>query len=142
MSSQFGSAAIVVISILTYQTFIKAVPEHINPINALLTFYVTALVCTLIAAKLLPATQSAISLSEFSWAAATVGVAIVGIELGYLLMYRNGWHLATAPLITMGTASILLLPISLLVFQQPWSTRYLFGIGFCLLGLYLLAPQD
>ncbi len=142
MSSQYASAAIVVISILTYQTFIKAVPEHINPINALLTFYLTALVCTLIAAKLLPEAQGTISISEFSWAAAAVGVAIVGIELGYLLMYRSGWHLATAPLITMGTASILLLPISLLVFQQPWSVRYLFGIGFCLLGLYLLAPQD
>ncbi|MFK7732089.1 MAG: hypothetical protein AB8B48_10780 [Pseudomonadales bacterium] len=142
MSSQLGSATIVIVSILMYQTFIKAVPEHINPINALLTFYITALVCTLIAAKLLPATQGAVSISEFSWAAAAVGVAIVGIELGYLLMYRSGWHLATAPLITMGAASILLLPISLLVFQQPWSTRYLFGIGFCLLGLYLLAPQD
>ena len=141
MTAQFSSALIVVASIVLYQVGMKLVPHSFSPITVLLTFYSTALICTLVAAQFLPADQPRFSMANFSWAAVVVGVAIVGIELGYLLMYRSDWHLAIAPLVTMGTATIILLPISLLVFHQPWSTRYLFGLLFCVCGLYLLAPQ-
>ena len=141
MSGQISSALIVIASIAMYQIGMKLTPEHINPVSALVTFYVTALLCTLIAAKLMPVSMPSISLAEFSWAAVLVGVAIVGIELGFLMMYRNGWNLSTGPVITMGGAVMLLLPVSFLVFGQPWSLRNLAGIVLCLGGLYLLAPR-
>lgn len=140
--TQLSSAVIAIASMVMYQICMKVVPHQLNPISALVTFYSTALVFTLIVAKFVPVDAPNWSVAEFSWAAAFVGVAIVGIELGYLLMYRSGWHLSSAPLIVMGGAAVLLTPVALLIFRQPWSSRYAFGIVLCLCGLYLLSPQE
>jgi multidrug transporter EmrE-like cation transporter len=142
MMTQTTSAFIAIASVVAYQLSIKSVPHDLNPISALVTFYVTALICTVIAAKFMPVSVPNLSIAEFSWAAVLVGIAIVGIELGFLLMYRSGWHLAVAPLVTMGAATILLAPIAVFVFRQPFSARYFFGLALCLYGLYLLAPQE
>jgi drug/metabolite transporter (DMT)-like permease len=128
MNAQVASAAVVIASLAMYQIFIKTVP--------------TALVCTLLAIKFAPIDAPHWSLSEFSWPAVAVGIAIVGIEIGYLFMYRSGWHLAAAPLIAVGGAAVVLIPVSVLVFRQPWSARYGFGILICLYGLYLLSPRE
>jgi len=140
MTGQLASAAIAIASVVTYQICMKVIPHDLNPISALVTFYVSALICTLIAAWFIPVGMPSWSLAEFSWPAVIVGAAIVGIELGFLLMYRSGWHLGIAPLITMGGAAVLLLPIGVLMFRQPWTPKYLLGIVLCLYGLYLLSP--
>lgn len=142
MNTQVASAAVAIASLAMYQIFIKTVPTELNPLIALVTFYVTALVCTLLAIKFAPIDAPHWSLSEFSWPAVAVGIAIVGIEIGYLFMYRSGWHLAAAPLIAVGGAAVVLIPVSVLVFRQPWSARYGFGILICLYGLYLLSPRE
>jgi len=142
MTPQITTAAIAIASVVTYQLCMKLVPQDLNPISALVTIFGTALVCTLIAAKFVPVDVPNWSFAEFSWTPVFVGVAIVGIELGYLLMYRSGWHLAAAPLFVMGSAAVVLTPIGFLVFRQPWSSRYAFGLALCLYGLYLLSPQE
>lgn len=142
MSAQFSSAAIAILAIVTYQMGMKLVPHNINPVSALLTFYVTAIVFTLIAARFSLSQGPVFESSQFSWSAVLVGIAIVGIELGYLLMYRSGWKLAVAPVVGMGAAALILVPVGLLMFRQPWSFRYFFGIAFCIGGLYLLIPQE
>ena len=141
MVTQTTSAFIAIASVVAYQVSIKSIPHDLNPISALVTFYVTALVCTLVVARFVPVSMPSWSMTEFSWAAVMVGIAIVGIELGFLLMYRSGWNLAVAPLVTMGSATVLLVPIAVFAFRQPFSARYLFGLALCLYGLYLLAPQ-
>ena len=141
MNAQLISAAIVVGSIVTYQICMKVVPNDLNPISAMVTFYATALIFTLISAKFVPVDAPSWSLSEVSWVAVFVGIAIVGIELGYLLMYRSGWQLAVAPLIGLGGAAIILAPVGYLVFREPLSLKNIVGIVLCLYGLYLLTPQ-
>jgi len=142
MTPQITTAAIAIASVVTYQLCMKVVPQDLNPISALVTIFSTALVCTLIAAKFAPVDPPSWSLAEFSWAPVFVGVAIVGIELGYLLMYRSGWHLAAAPLVVMGAAAVVLTPIGFVVFRQPWSAKFVLGLALCLYGLYLLSPQE
>lgn len=142
MTPQFVSAAVVITSVVMYQICMKSVPEGVNPVSALLTFYLSALVCTLLASRFFADTGTVFSISEFSWAAALVGVAIVGIELGYLLMYRSGWTLAAAPLIGMGGAAIILTVIGMAFFRQPITPKTIAGVGLCLYGLYLLTPTD
>ncbi|MFT5500942.1 MAG: multidrug transporter EmrE-like cation transporter [Woeseiaceae bacterium] len=142
MVTQTTSAFIAIASVVAYQVSMKSIPHDLNPISALVTFYLTALICTVIAAKFVPVSTPNWSIAEFSWAAVIVGIAIVGIELGFLLMYRSGWHLSVAPLVTIGGATVLLAPIAMLIFKQPFSARYFVGLVLCLYGLYLLAPQE
>lgn len=142
MTPQIATAALAIASVVTYQLCMKVIPEDLNPVIALVTIFGTALVCTLFAARFLPIDMPEWSFAEFSWTPVFVGVAIVGIELGYLLMYRSGWHLAAAPLVVIGSAAVVLTPIGFIVFRQPWSSRYVLGLALCLYGLYLLSPQE
>ena len=150
MTPQIFSAAIVIASIVLYQLSMKSIPAGLNPFVALITFYLTALVGTLIVAKLVPqfipllATDSSSSAapSGVPWTAVFVGLAIVGIELGYLLMYRSGWNLAAAPLVAMGGATIILAIIGFAVFRQPVTMRTIIGIILCIYSLYLLSPAQ
>jgi drug/metabolite transporter (DMT)-like permease len=141
MSPYFLSAAVVITSIVVYQICMKVIPQGVNPVSALLTFYLSALVCTLIAAPLFRLQEGMFSLTQFSWPAVLVGVAIVGIEFGYLLMYRSGWTLSAAPLIGMGSAAVILAVIGFVWFQEAVSVRHIGGVALCLSGLYLLSSR-
>ena len=141
MTQYMTSAGLVISSIVVYQLCMKSVPAGLNPMSALATIFTSALICTFIASRLFAFEGPSFSFSEVSWQAALVGVAIVGIELGYLLMYRSGWTLAAATLIGMGGAAVLLAIIGAVAFQQPLSLRYILGIALCISGLYLLAPR-
>ena len=142
MNAQVATAALTIVALATYQSFIKAIPQGVSPAFALVTFYVTALCCSLIALKFAPIDIPKFSQSQISWAAVGAGVAIVGIELGYLLMYRAGWHLAAAPLFVVGGAAILLTPVAIMVFRQSMDIRFVAGMMLCLCGLYLMAPKQ
>jgi len=141
MSPYFLSAFVVVSSIVVYQVCMKLIPEGINPISALLTFYISALVFTLLAASMFKLSDNLLSVNQFTLPAVLVGLAIVGIELGYLYMYRSGWALSAAPLFGMGGAAIVLCVIGYFAFQQPMTLKQLCGMGMCLAGLYLISPQ-
>ena len=141
MSPYFLSASIVISSIVVYQICMKVIPEGVNPVSALLTFYLSALVCTLAAAPIFKLQEGMLSLSNFTLPAVLVGVAIVGIEFGYLYMYRSGWTLSAAPLMGMGSAAVILALIGFTWFQDPISVRKLAGVAFCLFGLYLLSNK-
>ncbi|MGI9271446.1 MAG: EamA family transporter [Woeseiaceae bacterium] len=140
MMTPMATAAIAIVSVAMYQVCMRMIPTGLNPIGALVIFYATALVFTLVVAKFVPVDAPSWSLAEFSWVAVFVGIAIVGIELGFLLMYRTGWHLSAAPIVVMGGAAALLAPIAILVFRQPMTLRYVLGIALCLVGVYLLSP--
>ena len=141
MSPYFLSASIVISSIVVYQICMKVIPEGVNPVSALLTFYLSALVCTLAAAPIFKLQEGMLSLSNFTLPAVLVGVAIVGIEFGYLYMYRSGWTLSAAPLIGMGSAAVVLAFIGFTWFQDPISLRKVAGVALCLIGLYLLSNK-
>ena len=141
MSPTLLSAAVVIVSIVAYQICMKLVPHGVNPVSALLTFYVSALACTLIAAPIFKLQEGMFSVSEFTWPAVLVGIAIVGIEFGYLYMYRSGWTLSAAPLIGMGSAAVILAVVGFLFFQDGFSIRHAAGVVLCLSGLYLLSSK-
>ena len=145
MNQQIVSAAIVIVSIVVYQTNMKLVSGELNPLHVLATIFSTALICTLLALKFLPATQTASNvpfLQNFPLSAVLVGLAIVGIELGYLLMFRSGWHLASAPLVTMGGAAVILAVIGAMFFNQSLTVKSVSGLIIVLIGLYLLSPKE
>lgn len=142
MNAQFVSASVVIVSIAVYQTNMKLVSGALNPLHVLVTIFSTALLCTLLAIKFVPALQTTTTepfLSNFPYSAVIVGLAIVGVELGYLLMFRSGCHLASAPLVTMGGAAVLLTIIGAILFSQPLTARTIAGLVIVISGLYILS---
>jgi len=77
-------------------------------------------------------------LKQLNWASIGLAVAIVGIEFGFLLVYRSGWHLGIAAVLTNVAASLILLPVAIFFFKDKISWVNIVGIFVCLIGLVML----
>ncbi len=78
---------------------------------------------------------------KIGWPSIGVGVAIVGIELGFLLAYRAGWRLNTASVVVNVTVAILLLPIAYALFHESLSLRRGLGVLLAAAALALLTSD-
>ena len=70
--------------------------------------------------------------------APTLGLAVVALEVGYILTYRAGWKINTASLVTNIALAILLLFIGFLFYGEPITGRKLLGVVICCIGLFFL----
>jgi drug/metabolite transporter (DMT)-like permease len=55
-----------------------------------------------------------------------------------MLAYRSGWRISLTAVATNVAATIILIPVGLLVFKENLSLRNVVGVLFCLLGLALV----
>ena len=77
-------------------------------------------------------------LKQLNWASFLLAIAIVGIEFGFLLVYRSGWNLGIAAVLVNVVASLLLVPVAIIVFKDRLSWINVLGILVCLAGLLML----
>lgn len=131
--------ALTVLSNVLYHIFQKFTPTNVNPMLALLvTYLVAALLCALLLPLFPLEADLGTSLRELNWASLALGGAVLGLELGFLLAYREGWKISIAAIISNVAVGIILLPIGLWFFREHLSPINLLGIGVCLVGLIMV----
>jgi drug/metabolite transporter (DMT)-like permease len=116
----------------------KSVSPQVNPMLSVTVNYVTALLLSLLILPLYPGNSLRASWRNLNWASVAVGVAIVGIELGFVVAYRAGWRISVASLIANVTTALLLVGIGLVFFREHLSGRGALGIVLCIAGLGLV----
>ncbi len=135
----FISAAIAVLAMVGYQVFIKKIPADVNPLVSVIAIYLVGLiVCVALLPFFLPTNQFIVHAQKIGWPHIIVGFAIVGIEMGFLLMYRSGWTLSTGYIMTSVAVNITLLAIGLLFFSEALSTVNVVGILLCIAGVTMM----
>jgi uncharacterized membrane protein len=138
MTFYFGIGLVIVSNVL-YHIFQKLTPTGVHPLVALLATYVTAGVACLALFPVLPLTEDlGPSFRRVTWPSFALGLAIVGLELGFLLAYRAGWVISLAALVTNATVALLLLPVGLALFRERLSAVNVLGAALSLAGLVLL----
>jgi drug/metabolite transporter (DMT)-like permease len=78
------------------------------------------------------------SLQDLNWASYALGITIVGIEIGFLLAYRNGWDIGTMNLAYMLILSAILVPLGMIFFKEEHTIRTFIGIGVSITGLLIM----
>jgi multidrug transporter EmrE-like cation transporter len=135
----YFSITLAILSSALYHFSAKSVPSNINFAISLVVTYLVAIGITLIAALLLPAESGFVSeLKKLNWASFLLAIAVVGIEFGFLLVYRSGWNLGIAAVLTNVVASLILVPIAIFVFKDKLNWVNVLGIFVCLAGLVML----
>lgn len=133
------SIVLIVASNILYNVCQKSTPESANPFSSLIVTYLTASIITVITFLFYYTDKSFIqSLEELNWTSVVLGVAIVGLELGYLLAYRSGWNISVGSLVANILLAIMLIPVGMLFYQEGFSFNKTLGIVFCMIGLLLL----
>ena len=78
-------------------------------------------------------------LPQLSWSSIVLGFSLIGIELGYILLYRYGWKVNTGSLLVNAAVSLLLIFLGMMVYREMLSPRQVIGVIFCLLGTFMIS---
>jgi len=135
----YFSITLAICSSALYHFTAKSTPSNVNFTVSLLVTYALAFVVTLLGFFFFPATNGITAeLKRLNWASIGLAIAVVGIEFGFLLSYRSGWNLGIAAVLATVVASLILVPVAILVFKDKISWVNILGILVCLAGLVML----
>ena len=135
----YFSMLISVISVIFYQLCQKGISPHINPVVSVIISYSVALLFSCLLFPFVPSSMGLLqSFKEANAATYLLGFAVVGIEIGFLLVYRSGWKLGLANGFSSTITTTILLFIGIVVFKEHLSTLKIIGLIFCLAGMVLV----
>ena len=133
------SIALIVASNILYKICQKSTPEKANPFSALLLTYLVAGVLTVIAFYLSKPEKTLFqSFKGLNWTSPLLGIAIVGLEFGYIMAYRAGWNISVGSLVANILLALALIPIGILFYQEGFGLNKILGAILCIAGLILI----
>ncbi|MBL8055061.1 MAG: EamA family transporter [Anaerolineales bacterium] len=136
----YFSITLAILASVAYHLIQKFIPAGANPMVSISITYLASLLLgglVLLVAYPLQGGLAA-ELRRLNWASVALAIALVGLELGFLLVYRSGWNVSLAALIVNIAATLLLIPLGLWLFHEKVSAVNIIGIGVCLAGLVMV----
>jgi drug/metabolite transporter (DMT)-like permease len=135
----YFSILLAIASSALYHFAQKQIPAGVNPVVSVIVTYIVSLILCLLLLFFLPAENGIkAALKQLNWASYVLALALVGLEVGFLLAYRAGWNIGIAAVLVNVAASLILVPVALLVFKDKLSLVNIIGILVCLAGLVML----
>lgn len=136
MLSYIWPIALVVCANTIYQICAKSVPASINPFASLTVTYLVASVCSAVLYGFLGKNGNLLrEYSHLNWASFALGIAVVGLEVGFIFAYQAGWPVSTASIVQSAFLAIALIVVGLLLFHEAITWNKVVGVVICLIGL-------
>ena len=136
---QLAWLSLAIVATVAYHVVLKLTPAGANPLLSLMLTYgavTLAFACALVLAPGDFAWRDEVR--HLNWTAIALALAIIGLDLGFILLYRSGFEVSLGALVTQTAAAMLLVGIGVLVFREKLSLSHGFGIVLCLAGLWLV----
>ena len=131
---------LIVVSNSLYNICTKSMPENVNTFGALtVTYLVGAVLSAVLFVSSVGPAKVVEGLHQVNWTAFVLGLSIVGLEAGYVCLYRAGWKVSNGALTANICLAIALLVIGFLLYKEAISPRQLLGIAVCGVGLFLIS---
>lgn len=129
----------ILISNIIYNVCTKAAPEKMNAFAILsATYFVAAIVSFL---TFLISAKGKNIFSEYSkinFSGFVLGIVIIGLELGYILAYRNGWKMNTVSVTANIALAVALIIVSAVFYGESITFKQISGIVLCCAGLVMI----
>ena len=77
-------------------------------------------------------------LSKVNWTSIVLALVLVGLEVGYVFVYRAGWQVSTASVVANIGLACVLLVVGYFLYKENVSIRQIIGIVVCMFGLVLI----
>ena len=131
--------AMVVIANTFYNICAKSTPADANPFLSLLVTYLTSASVCVAAYCLWPGRESlAVEVSRLNWVSIAFGFCLVGLEFGYINIYRAGWKVSMASLVANIVLACVLLVLGIFLYKEGVSPKQIGGMVLCVIGLILI----
>lgn len=130
---------LIIISNCFYNICTKSIPEDADAFGTLVITYIAG---ALIAFVMFWSHSGDFSISRnFNWPSVILGFAIVGLEAGYVYLFRAGWQISKGSLTANICLAIVLLFVGFFMYGEKISMRQIIGALVCMAGLYMINAQ-
>lgn len=127
--------ALVVLSNIAYQICTKSSPS-LNPLASLVVTYTVAAIASAVLYFSLNRNGNLIrEFTGLNWVPFAFGVVLVGLEVGWIYIYKAGWQVSTASIAQSSFLTVALLLVGKFLYNEPITRNKLIGIAICLVGL-------
>ncbi len=117
----------------------KSMPNDVNPFGALMvTYLIAAILTALIFVIMVKPENVVLELSKVNWTSIILALVVVGLEVGYVFVYRAGWQVNTASVVANIGLACVLLVVGYVLYKENVSLQQIIGIVVCLFGLILI----
>jgi len=122
-----------------YNISTKSTPANVNAFASLAMTYVMAALSSVVLFFLTSDSKNLLAeLAKTNWTAYALGIAIIGLEFGYICIYRAGWKIGVASLVANISLACVLLVVGYFFYKEVITLKQLLGMGVCALGLMLI----
>lgn len=130
---------LVVLSNVLYNITQKSTPEDVNGFGALMVTYLLAAAFTAVLFAVTAGIPNIPSeLRKLNWTSFLLGAAIIGLEIGYIYLYRAGWKVSAGSVVCNITLAVVLLFVGYFAYHETISLKQILGMVLCSLGLILV----
>ena len=142
MWSMLWPVILVTGSNVIYNICQKSTPEGANAFGSVTISY---LVGAAISAVLFIATAGLSNipaeLKKFNWTSFVLGIVIIGLEAGYIFLYRAGWKVSVGSLVCNISLAVALIAVGALLYKEHIAPKQALGIVVCAAGLILISGK-
>ena len=122
-----------------YNISTKSTPANVNAFASLAMTYVMAALSSVVLFFLTSDSKNLLAeLAKTNWTAYALGIAIIGLEFGYICIYRAGWKIGVASLVANISLACVLLVVGYFFYKEVITLKQFLGMGVCALGLMLI----
>ena len=131
---------VVVLANVFYNICQKSMPDSVNPFGALMvTYLVGAAISAVIFISSVGFSNIGAELKKLNWTSFVLAIAIVGLEVGYVFLYRAGWKVSAGSVVSNVALAVVLVFVGLILYKESISLRQIIGIAVCCAGIFLIA---
>ena len=130
---------LVIFSNIIYQICAKGVPKNIDVMASMTITYLVGAVCSAIMYFLM--IMKGFLLQDYiitNLAPIFLGISVVGLEVGFIYAYKNGWAVSTASIVQSAFLAIALIIVGAVLYHETITANKIIGIVICLIGLYFI----
>lgn len=122
-----------------YNISMKSMPSDVNPFGALMiTYLVAAIISAVIFVFMVGLSNVGVDITKINWTSIILALAVVGLEVGYVFVYRAGWSVSTASVVANISLACVLLVVGYFLYKEHVSFNEILGIMVCMVGLILI----
>jgi EamA-like transporter family. len=122
-----------------YHIISKSTPKNVHPFITLTLTYTVAAIASLVFFFLSRGDSHVLTeLKKTNWTSFALGVAVIGLEFGYLQVYRAGWNISVGSLVANIGLAIMLLVVGIFLYKESVTINQLIGIALCMLGIVFI----
>ena len=122
-----------------YNICMKSMTGDVNPFGALMVTYLgAAIISAIIFAYMVGPSNIGTEITKVNWTSIVLALAVVGLEVGYVFVYRAGWTVSTASVVANIGLACVLIVVGYLLYRENVSFNQILGIIVCMVGLILI----